>query len=614
MYNSFGYEEKLFYHFKIPCKGLDIRLRLLSSDSDIADMLQYVYKHKIMDVYVEHDKLVVDPSLNVDEAGPSNVLGHENDKGQNEVGVDEGNYDEAENKDIGDGEDYEADNKSESEKGEAEDEGQNEEEDEAEDLGEREEEDEGYEEDKHIDDIVNEEHIVDELEVEVDDLEVLDFDSFKSDIDDDKDGSRRKGLRKLRKEAGNSTSTTSFYVEKEFPNRDVAKEMVRAHGVETRRNIMIVKNDKIRIRASKTKAFIVKAKAQSHLKGDAIVQYSLLRDYVQELKRCNPNNIVKIDVYGEKNHDSPTRMFRRIYVCLGALKEGFRASRRELLGLDGAFMRGQYSVQLLTTVGVDENNGIYPVAYGIVESESSYSWTLLLTFLGDDLDLFTNSNFTFISDRQKGLVSAIAKVFPVAEHEYCLLDARDSPIISCLEYVREYLMKRIVIVQKAIERCEGPLTLAVTSIFKAIKEKSVQYTIDWNGAELCQVKGPYGDQCVVNLQQRVCSCRKWEVSGIPCKHVVACIHDMADNGIDSGKARRTYKGQSPASMLRSGGKKQATNSRTQAGVTAAGSQAASQVGQQTQAVGGSHAPAVTVSPMRRTKKSASRLAPIKNTT
>ncbi|GJT31970.1 hypothetical protein Tco_0922389 [Tanacetum coccineum] len=149
-------------------KGLDIRLRLLSSDSDIADMLQYVYKHKIMDVYIEHHKLVVDPSLNVDEAGPSNVLGHENDKGQNEVGVDEGNYDEAENKDIGDGEDYEADNKSESEKGEAEDEGQNGEEDEAEDLGEREEEDEGYEEDKHIDDIVNEEHIVDELEVEMD--------------------------------------------------------------------------------------------------------------------------------------------------------------------------------------------------------------------------------------------------------------------------------------------------------------------------------------------------------------------------------------------------------------------------------------------------------------
>lgn len=120
-----------------------------------------------------------------------------------------------------------------------------------------------------------------------------------------------------------------------------------------------------------------------------------------ELQRCNPNTTVKIDVYGEENHESPTRMFRRIYVCLGPLKEGFRGSGRDLLGLDGAFMKGQYVGQLITAVGVDANNGIYPVAYGIVESESKHSWTWFPTCLGDDLDLYSNSNFTFITDRQK---------------------------------------------------------------------------------------------------------------------------------------------------------------------------------------------------------------------
>nr|GEU77663.1 5'-nucleotidase domain-containing protein 4 [Tanacetum cinerariifolium] len=508
LYYSFGYKEKLFYHYKIPCKGLDIGLRLLSSDSDIAYMLQYVHKHKIMDVYVEHDKSVVDPSLNVDEAGPSNILGHENN-----VGADEGNYDEAENEDIGDVEDYEANNGSKSKEGEAEDKGQNKEEDE--DLGEREKEDEGDEEDEHIDDIVDEEHIVDELEVEMDgfmfavkgknedpmqlrlntnetNLEVLDFYSFESDKDDDKEGSRRKGLRKLRKKAANSTSTTSFYVGKEFPNRDATKEMVRSHGVETRRNIMIFKNDKIRIRAKYfgvvpvtvklTKKLImnrgkeildegnkVEGNTQKIAKGKKVNVSNKEKDkmdYVQELKRCNPNTTVKIDVYGEENPDSPTKMFRRIYVCFGALKDGFRASERELLGRANC-------------------------------------------------DLLIN-NICEVFNRQ-------------------LLDARDSPIISCLEYVREYLMMRIVIVQKAIKRCEGPLTPTVISIFRAIKEKSVQYTVDWNEAELC-------------------------------------------------------------------GKKQETNSRPQDGVTAAGSQAVSHVGQKTQAVGGSHAPVTTMSPMRRTKK------------
>ena len=158
---------------------------------------------------------------------------------------------------------------------------------------------------------------------------------------------------------------------------------------------------KFQVVVSKTKAFRAKAKAQQNLKGDASVQYSLLRDYCYELQKCNPNTTVKIDVYGEEDPDSPTRIFRRIYVCLGPLKDGFRAAGRELLGLDGAFMKGQYEGQLLTAVGVDANNGIYPVAYGIVESESKASWTWFLKCLGDDLDLYTNSNFTFITDRQK---------------------------------------------------------------------------------------------------------------------------------------------------------------------------------------------------------------------
>ena len=115
-----------------------------------------------------------------------------------------------------------------------------------------------------------------------------------------------------------------------------------------------------------------------------------------------------------------------------------------------------------------------------------------------------------------------------------LLEARDSPIISALEYVREYLMKRIVLVQKVIEKSQGPLTPSVTKVFNAIKKAAAKYTVEWNGSDLWQVKGPWGEQCVVNWPQRSCTCKKWEVSGIPCKHVVACIHDMDDSGINIG--------------------------------------------------------------------------------
>ncbi|GJU02800.1 hypothetical protein Tco_1113138, partial [Tanacetum coccineum] len=73
-------------------------------------------------------------------------------------------------------------------------------------------------------------------------------------------------------------------------------------------------------------------------------------DYCHALKKANLNTTVKIDVYRAHNPRENVRRFKRIYVCLGALKDGFRASGRQLLGLDGAFMKGNYPGQLLTAL------------------------------------------------------------------------------------------------------------------------------------------------------------------------------------------------------------------------------------------------------------------------
>lgn len=47
------------------------------------------------------------------------------------------------------------------------------------------------------------------------------------------------------------------------------------------------------------------------------------------------------------------RQFKRIYVCIGALKQGFKARLKDLLGPDGCFMKGPYPGQFVTAVGVD---------------------------------------------------------------------------------------------------------------------------------------------------------------------------------------------------------------------------------------------------------------------
>ena len=115
-----------------------------------------------------------------------------------------------------------------------------------------------------------------------------------------------------------------------------------------------------------------------------------------------------------------------------------------------------------------------------------------------------------------------------------LVDGRDRPITSALEYVREYLMRRIKTVNSIIDKSEGPLTPTATKILKGISEKAAEYVAHWNGGDKYQVTGPWFDQCVVTISQKTCTCRYWELTGIPCKHAVAVNWDMAQNKMNPG--------------------------------------------------------------------------------
>nr|KAJ0228093.1 hypothetical protein LSAT_V11C100041450 [Lactuca sativa] len=51
----------------------------------------------------------------------------------------------------------------------------------------------------------------------------------------------------------------------------------------------------------------------------------------------------------------------------------------------------------------------------------------------------------------------------------------DKPIIYCLEYIKEYLMKRICNVQRDIDRCHGPLTPTATTLLDQMKRKAQKH-------------------------------------------------------------------------------------------------------------------------------------------
>ncbi|BFG20633.1 hypothetical protein CerSpe_069070 [Prunus speciosa] len=105
-----------------------------------------------------------------------------------------------------------------------------------------------------------------------------------------------------------------------------------------------------------TEAQVYKAKsfAKLRIQGSIQKQYGKLWNYCEELKSNNPGStvIVKIDLQGENP------IFKRIYICFGALKKGFVEGCRPVVGFDGYHVKGSHSGQILTAVGVDGNNGM----------------------------------------------------------------------------------------------------------------------------------------------------------------------------------------------------------------------------------------------------------------
>ena len=58
--------------------------------------------------------------------------------------------------------------------------------------------------------------------------------------------------------------------------------------------------------------------------------------------------------------------------CWG--KTGFFAAYRPVFELDGTFLKGSAKGVLLTTVGVDPNNGMYLIADATTVGETKDSW------------------------------------------------------------------------------------------------------------------------------------------------------------------------------------------------------------------------------------------------
>lgn len=83
-----------------------------------------------------------------------------------------------------------------------------------------------------------------------------------------------------------------------------------------------------------------------------------------------------------------------------------------MIGLDGCHLKGPLGGILLTAVGTDPNDGMYPIDWAQVEAENNDSWEWFIKLLKDDLRMENPGSYTFICDRQKGLVRSLETHVP----------------------------------------------------------------------------------------------------------------------------------------------------------------------------------------------------------
>ncbi|GJY17347.1 hypothetical protein Tco_0388838 [Tanacetum coccineum] len=165
--NSLGYEmeDEVLYWYKIPLKSLDVGLKPLVSESDYRRFLGYVEKHKVMDVYVEIVEKNEESESGSDSASESDNDFKDEEHVVQEVEVNMGDFN------------FQVENG-------------------------------------------NMIPVAPKVNLTEDNIEVLDFDSLESDLEDVPENDRR----------------------------DVAKDLIRTHAVESRRNLHFLRNDPIRIR------------------------------------------------------------------------------------------------------------------------------------------------------------------------------------------------------------------------------------------------------------------------------------------------------------------------------------------------------------------------------
>ncbi|CAL1379477.1 unnamed protein product [Linum trigynum] len=180
-----------------------------------------------------------------------------------------------------------------------------------------------------------------------------------------------------------------------FKPKEIAKEIQEEFGIELRYS----------------QAWRGMEAARQELQGSYKESYNLLPWLREKLVETNPGSVVSLNT-------SDDSTFRRFFVSMHSSIFGFENGCRPLIFLDEMSVRSKYQSELLTATAIDGNDGIFPVAFAVVDTINEENWHWFLEQLKSSLSM--SQSITFVSDRQIGLRQSIAMLFQNSYHGFCV--------------------------------------------------------------------------------------------------------------------------------------------------------------------------------------------------
>ncbi|CAN1780798.1 hypothetical protein LINPERHAP1_LOCUS15204 [Linum perenne] len=104
-----------------------------------------------------------------------------------------------------------------------------------------------------------------------------------------------------------------------------------------------------------------------------------------------------------------------------------------------------------------------------------------------------------------------------------ILEARHKPIFSMLEDIRIMCMEQIAVKRKLAKTWKSSFCPKILRKLAAHAKEARFCRIISNGKEGYEVRYKGEDRFTVQLDESKCSCRSWDLNGIPCPHAITCI-------------------------------------------------------------------------------------------